>query len=532
MTQAYYRSWRPLNWNEIVGQQHVTTTLKNAISNDRIVHAYLFAGPRGTGKTTTARVLAKAVNCLEPDPSMRPCNRCDLCKEVNSGRFLDLIEIDAASNTSVEDVRELRDKIGFSPSRGAYKVYIIDEVHMLSGAAFNALLKTLEEPPAHAIFVLATTELQKIPATILSRCQRYEFRRIPVTEIVNYLRPKIEQEKIEIDEGALTQISRQATGSMRDAISLLDQLASGGQKITLPIVQSLLGTAISQSVVELINTIIASDTAHSLQVIQSALDTGADPRQFARQVVEYFRNVILIRAGNQDQVDVDDESMLQMQEIAKKVNSTQILSLLRSFNQAAVESRNNWQPGLALEVAVLESLEKYPSLQSSAKENPPVIPTGTPKTQTSKLENENNVPKTESPSIERSNFEKTIPQVQSSQGTQPDINLITQKWKEIYQAVNSLRKNTAALLHSAKPMIKNGILTLGFQSDLLKSKMETADNIQVTRDAIQKVCGFSLPVKCDVVNQNAQSVPSDLGVDSDGLVGTGLNQGGRIVHKD
>src|SRR5512143_1850718 len=188
MTQALYRKYRPQGWDAVIGQDHVVRTMTNAIKADRVGHAYLFAGPRGTGKTTLARLLAKAVNCLNEDPKKRPCNECVNCKAVNENRFMDLIEIDAASNTGVEDIRDLRDKINFSPSQGKYKVYIIDEVHMLSTQAFNALLKTLEEPPPHAIFVLATTEIHKIPATVLSRCQRHEFRRVPVDEILNNLK--------------------------------------------------------------------------------------------------------------------------------------------------------------------------------------------------------------------------------------------------------------------------------------------------------------------------------------------------------
>src|SRR5512137_525879 len=236
MTQALYRKYRPHRWEDVVGQEHVVNTLRNAITAGRVAHALLFAGPRGTGKTTTARLLAKAVNCLEPDLAARPCDKCEFCQAVNDSRFLDLIEIDAASNTSVEDVRDLRDKINFSPNQGRYKVYIIDEVHMLSPAAFNALLKTLEEPPSHAIFVLATTEVHKIPATVLSRCQRHEFRRIPVADIVRYLKEIAQSEGIEADDEALGLIARQSTGAMRDAISLLDQLASTGHGINLKMV--------------------------------------------------------------------------------------------------------------------------------------------------------------------------------------------------------------------------------------------------------------------------------------------------------
>src|SRR5512140_3504832 len=228
MGQALYRKWRPRLWDQVVAQDHVVLTLKNAIRSDRVGHAYLFAGPRGTGKTTTARLLAKAVNCLDEDLAKRPCDHCANCKAINEGRFLDLIEIDAASNTSVEDVRDLRDKINFSPSMGRKKVYIIDEVHMRSTAAFNALLKTLEEPPDHAIFILATTEVHKIPATVLSRCQRHEFRRISVADIVAQLKKLAEGEGVEASDEVMALVARQATGSLRDAISLLDQLTSAG----------------------------------------------------------------------------------------------------------------------------------------------------------------------------------------------------------------------------------------------------------------------------------------------------------------
>lgn len=245
MPKALYRKWRPQSWDEVAGQEHITQTLRNAVMLDRVAHAYLFSGPRGTGKTTCARLVAKAVNCLNPDLENRPCNECEHCKAITAGRFMDLIEIDAASNTSVDDVRDLRDKINFSPSQGRFKVYIIDEVHMLSTAAFNALLKTLEEPPAHAIFVLATTEIHKIPATVLSRCQRHEFRRIPIEIIVNYLKEKSQTEGLKIEEPVFIEVARQATGSLRDAISLLDQLTSTEEEISLEMAQTILGTATS-----------------------------------------------------------------------------------------------------------------------------------------------------------------------------------------------------------------------------------------------------------------------------------------------
>src|SRR5262245_5018816 len=281
--QALYLKWRPLSFEEVVGQQHVTYTLRNALTQERIAHAYLFTGPRGTGKTTMARVLAKAVNCLAEDAASRPCNQCQHCTAVNESRFLDLIEIDAASHTSVDDVRDLRDRIAFAPNEGRYKVYIVDEVHRFSGAAFDALLKTLEEPPAHAIFVLATTEVHKVPQTILSRCQRFDFRRISVQEIVTRLADMAQAEGLDVEAPVYDLVARQATGSLRDAISLFDQLiAQPGETLTLDLAQAILGTAGIQAVQDLTTLLADGDTAGALMLINGQLDSGADPRQLAR----------------------------------------------------------------------------------------------------------------------------------------------------------------------------------------------------------------------------------------------------------
>jgi DNA polymerase-3 subunit gamma/tau len=356
MSQSLYRKWRPIHWDQVIGQEHVVQTLRNAVNADRVAHAYLFSGPRGTGKTTTARILAKAVNCLEKDLANHPCNQCAHCQAVNQGRFLDLIEIDAASNTSVDDVRDLRDKINFSPNQGRYKVYIIDEVHMLSSAAFNALLKTLEEPPQHAIFILATTEVHKIPATVLSRCQRHEFRRIPVKEIVANLKAMADEEKIQVDSEALSLVARQATGSMRDAISLLDQLASAGDNITLQLAQDILGTATSQAVIDLIDAMIKRQSTQGLEIIHRALDSGSDPRQFSRQIVEYLRGLLLVAMGNASQVDATPDSRNQLAQHAQGFTVTELLEVIQAFNQAATETRSNWQPALPIEMAFIEAI--------------------------------------------------------------------------------------------------------------------------------------------------------------------------------
>lgn len=360
-SQALYRKWRPQQWDEVVGQDHVVQTLRHAIAHEHVAHAYLFSGPRGCGKTTSARLVAKGVNCLAPDPMQRPCNTCAHCMAVNEGRFLDLIEIDGASNNSVENIRELRDKINFSPGQGRYKVYIIDEVHMLSLGAFNALLKTLEEPPPHAIFILATTESYKVPATVGSRCQKFEFRRIPVADIVARLQGVCVHEGIAAETAALELVARQATGAMRDAESLLDQLiaagsaATGGQTaVTLAQAQALLGAALNQTVQGLTDALAVSDSAQGLRLIQTAVDAGADPRQLARQVVDYLRQLLLIRLGNGALVDATSEVRAIMAQQAQGWAPPALLRAIRLFNTAVGETRTGWQPQLPLELAVLE----------------------------------------------------------------------------------------------------------------------------------------------------------------------------------
>ena len=311
MTQALYRKWRPHRWEQVIGQEHVVQTLRNAIAADRVAHAYLFAGPRGTGKTTTARLLAKAVNCLDPDLAARPCDECEHCQAVNEGRFLDLIEIDAASNTSVDDVRDLRDKINFSPNQGRYKVYIIDEVHMLSTAAFNALLKTLEEPPSHAIFILATTEVHKIPATVLFALPA---ARVPAHPGGGYRRlAQADRASEEAAGGRRGATLHRAPVHRQPARCDLAARPAGLHRagITLAMAQVVLGTATNQAVLDLVDAPAPARPPRAGSH-PAALDAGSDPRQFARQVVEYLRRLLLVRMGNADQVDATPETRAAM----------------------------------------------------------------------------------------------------------------------------------------------------------------------------------------------------------------------------
>jgi DNA polymerase III subunit gamma/tau len=552
MSQAFYRKWRPRLWDQVVGQEHIVRTLQNAIRSERIGHAYLFAGPRGTGKTTTARLLAKAVNCLAPNPADHPCDKCAHCLAVNEGRFLDLIEIDAASNTSVDDIRDLREKINFSPSQGKYKVYIIDEVHMLSTAAFNALLKTLEEPPPHAIFILATTEEHKIPATVLSRCQQHEFRRIPVNQIVSYLSKMSVEEKLEIEPEALTLIARQSTGSLRDAISLLDQLASSGEKVSLATAQTVLGTATSQSVVTLIDTILEKRPADGLNCIHEALDGGTDPRQFARQVVDYLRNLMLIRLGNANMVDATSELRVQMAKQANGFEMAPLMATVRLFNDAATDTHSGWQPGLMLELSLAEAIEGKSgfteSKPSQETERPQPAPTRISPPKAPEITNRSSEPAQSGSTpkqeptpqqSEKSQPAKAAPAANPNASTQPvqQGGLTQQNMKQVLERISALVKKdhpqTVGLLNSCKSLtIKDGIVTLGFQTEVVKSKMEMGDNLELTRRAVSQVLGSDLEIVCVVINSKTKAAPAGMDVDSDGMVGTALNLGGQIVNKE
>lgn len=899
MTQALYRKWRPLAWDEVVSQEHVIQTLKNAVTGERVAHAYLFSGPRGTGKTTAARLLAKAVNCLDEDKAKRPCNECAHCVAVNENRFMDLIEIDAASNTSVEDVRDLRDKINFAPSQGIYKVYVIDECfrygdfvtladgskmsigkivteklavevlsynketrqlepkpivrwmckqpsmptvrikfdnnrvlvctinhkfytpsglksasqldvgdfvyasyermaqhqlsvvagaaigdghisltgskmrarlsitqgfdqkdyleykarllgdllqtppvfqnhpttyskkgtfrlatrsypqiaqihrelydengrkrissdylkritplglalwylddgslitqdnkyvchsdggtshypatrstisvhsfsvdearqimrwleetwglqggvsetakgsviwftlagteklheliasfvppsmdykllpqykgkfvypshdgtiselgvsivreieeveppdfvynievadnhnyfvrdilvsncHMLSTAAFNALLKTLEEPPPHAIFILATTEMHKIPATVLSRCQRHEFRRFPLGEITRRLELICKEENLKADSDALTMIARQSAGGMRDAISLLDQLASTGDHITLELAQTVLGTAASQSVIGITQAVIDKQPASGLEEIHRALDGGADARALARQVVEYLRGLMLIQLGNGDQVEATADARKQMNDHAKSLATTEVLRMMRSFNAAATDTRGGWQPSLGLELAFAEMLETpapapaspEPKADSGGKSKPDSAPKPSPAPRRVAPPPPPAARSEPDPSPDSAEETESRPPAESAPPAVP-LQKITAAWKQISATVKSQNPNLAALINSCKVLEVNGnVVVLGFASDILLGKFDKLEHTQLTERVMSESLGTSLTVRA-VVAGGKNALPANVKPDS--MVAAALQNGGEIV---
>lgn len=541
MAQALYRRWRPQTWEEVVGQDHVVQTLSNAVKGERVGHAYLFAGPRGTGKTTTARLLAKAVNCLHDDPARRPCNQCEHCRAIADGRFIDLIEIDAASNTSVEDVRDLRDKINFAPNEGAYKVYIVDEVHMLSTAAFNALLKTLEEPPGHAIFVLATTEVHKIPATVLSRCQRHEFRRLPVATILGFLQERVDEEGFRVEEEALELIARQATGSLRDAISLLDQLTSTGEEIDLERAQSVLGTATDAVVLAVVDALIDGEAGRGLTLLSESIDSGADPRQLSRQIVDYLRGLLLIQTGSSSLVEARGSIKERMVEQADSLPQERLLLAIDRFNEAALEGRANWQPKLPLELAMVRSLES-PAVPDGGSVESEELVAGNPSRklaeaaggsegrepgggQTARASGSSKTGAT----AERSDTPQNPP---LSEGAVLEFQHVLDRWESVLSAAFDRDPRCQALLNSGRPLgLKGGKLVLGFASDLLREKMEKGDNREKVLEALEAALGRPLGLRCVRADrwEGSQGSEEAVPVEEGGMVATALRDLGAEV---
>lgn len=362
--QVSARKYRPGTFDDVIGQSHVVQTLKNAVSMKQIAHAYLFSGTRGVGKTTVARILAKALNC-ERGPTSHPCDRCENCREIAQGSSIDVIEIDGASNTSVDDVREIRENVKFTPFRGQFRVYIIDEVHMLSNSAFNALLKTLEEPPAHVVFVFATTEIHKIPATILSRCQHYNFRRIARAEIIERLRHVATQDLLTLEERSFVALARASEGSMRDALSLLDQaIAYGGKTIRHSDLEVLLGAVPQELVQELMGAILAQDSPAALTSLAHLLDQGHDLRAFCAEMVERLRDLLVaaVVPGTTELrslIETAEDDLNQLLVEAHTLTPEQIQELLAIFLQTEDSLRFSSHPRFVVETAAIRATRLF-----------------------------------------------------------------------------------------------------------------------------------------------------------------------------
>ena len=370
-TEVLYRKWRPRSFSDVVGQEPVTRTIRNAVAKSKIAHAYLLCGPRGTGKTSLGRLIAKALNCKAPTEG-EPCDNCEFCRSFNGGQSMDLVEMDAASNRGIDEIRKLRDHVGLAPMGGGFKVYLIDEVHMLTPEAYNALLKTLEEPPPHAVFVLATTEPHKVPATVISRCQRFDLKRIGMPAAVDRLLSICGSENLALDRVSLKEIARAAGGSLRDAINMLEQItAQYGASPTLADVQEVLGFSEDSRCHELARHILGQDLTNALRLVSNVRDDGTDIRQFSKNLLALLRDLLFVKAGGEEFIDASEEKLAAMKELAAAVTAAAIVQAIRVYG--GLDFRNDQLTSLPLELALVDHLGTPMETDSRAAE-PVAVP--------------------------------------------------------------------------------------------------------------------------------------------------------------
>jgi len=557
--QVSARKYRPGTFDDVIGQSHVVQTLMNSIATKRIAHAFLFSGTRGVGKTTVARILAKALNC-EQGPTGTPCNACANCQEITQGTSVDVVEIDGASNTSVDDVREIRENVKFTPFRGQYRVYIIDEVHMLSNSAFNALLKTLEEPPSHVVFIFATTEIHKIPATILSRCQHYNFRRISKAEIVQRLRHVADQDGLTIEDRSLMALARASEGSMRDGLSLLDQIiAFGGNTIRHEDLEALLGAVPQERIRAMVEAVIQQDSAKALQVIAALLDQGHDVRAYCADLVEYVRNMLVaavVPSGPElrSLIEATEEDLTQLARDAERFTVEQLQELFRMYAAAEDSLRVSAHPRFVLETAavratrLLRTAEVQPAFSRLAvqPEKPAAdrrVVTQTPaQTQDKATPSPAPVVKTTGVKVSQDNVAKTsaaggstpkassvapprevaapparTPAVAPSAPVVPPASVapvqqepkatsaaeasaaaVEVNWEQFQEAVSTNHPNIAPFLEMGRLVkIEGGLITLGFakQATTARSMLEKEDNLQALAALGESLYGCAVRIR-------------------------------------
>ncbi|MBM3472757.1 MAG: DNA polymerase III subunit gamma/tau [Armatimonadetes bacterium] len=491
--------YRPTTFADVVGQEHVTRTLRNAVAEGRIHHAYLFSGPRGTGKTSVARVLGKALNC-EHGPTPDPCGQCAMCRAIRDGRALDIVEIDAASNRGIDEIRELRERVKYSPAEARHKLYILDEVHMLTTEAFNALLKTLEEPPAHAFFVLATTEAHRVPATIVSRCQRFDFRRLGVTEIAGALRQIAEAEGIGAEPEALAAIARAADGGMRDAQSILDQMrAYAGDTIDLQTVNSVLGATDVRTLTEIIGAVLSGDARAICETVDRLISAGKDLGRLLDDLMLYARDMSRLGLGVEPIGPVAGaEDLAEIRTQAKALGPQRAMALMTHFAQVRQAFRQSTQHGLLVETALLEAARtRETATQPVAADSLPAQPTVPPARPTPPPE------PTPAPPVREAPAPKPAPPPEEptpvpAVGEGPlRVEIVRQHWPNVEGALRRMRRYPVwALAQQAAPTAVDGnLITLSFgaQWKTLHEKM-SGDNRKALEQALSQVLGMTVEV--------------------------------------
>ena len=500
MHKALYRVYRPQIFEDVIGQEHITKTLRNQIDSDNIGHAYLFSGTRGTGKTSTAKIFARAVNCLN-SVDQEPCNECEVCKDILSDNIMDVVEIDAASNNSVDDIRELRESVKYSPTKAKYKVYIIDEVHMLSQGAFNALLKTLEEPPSYVIFILATTEPHKIPATILSRCQRFDFKRVTVKDITLRMKRICTEENIEVEEKALNLIARNSQGALRDALSILDQCISfGDNKIDYKDVVELLGTVNIEQLFDLAKYIIDQNTRESLKILNEFIVWGKDIRNLINDLIDHFRNLMVCKVSTEldEIISLPEETINQLKEQSKLVDINDLIRLLNILSEAQDSMKTSSNPRVLAEVTIMKTAqpmfdESKEALIKRIENLEKAIESGN----INVTVRDNNISSTEVVIEEEEPQEIVYENVKSE-----DVKLIEASWQKIRQNIKEDKVNKQMPVYfllgdvSAFNVHNNNLYIIyGTGFEFAKKRLSTPETISYIEKMIRETINRSFSIK-------------------------------------
>lgn len=522
---ALYRKFRPQEFEDVKGQEHIVTTLKNQIKADRIGHAYLFCGTRGTGKTTIAKILARAVNCEHPVDGS-PCNTCKTCRAINEGTSMNVIEIDAASNNGVDNIREIREEVAYRPTTGKYKVYIIDEVHMLSTGAFNALLKTLEEPPSYVVFILATTEAHKIPITILSRCQRYDFRRITADTIAARLQELMDKEGNDVEEKAIRYIAKAADGSMRDALSLLDQCIAFylGEKLTYEKVLENLGAVDTQVFSRMLRQILQQDTAGTIKTLDEIIIQGRELGQFVTDFIWYLRNLLLISTSEhpEEAVDASAENLERMKEESSMVDAETLMRYIRIFSELSNQIKYASQKRVLVEIALIKLCQPVMEMNlDSLYDRVRVLE--------EKLKNGVTVQSLPTENYVRTRAENPEEQILKEETVKPekaapeDLQYVKKNWNAIIRDTKGLLQQM--LLDSIPKYDGNTgepILYVEFQNFLAQTCIDNPDNLEMLKNAVRKKIGKEVEIKMILKN-------SETGHGKSGLAEISVDD---LIHKN